>query len=172
MHGMPPFYSALLTVMFLACGIVFLAESEYRNRTFIKLFWKFWGLPPAKRLFFAVLLAMNIVWGSTKTNQEDFVITPPGQEQYFDGGGMFFGDEEEQMGGESVGLSLSTNQYAAGFALVPPSVTNAAAWLTVPSNAVVCPRWLLRGAAEDTFWLPATNWIRRETVFRHSTNEG
>ena len=151
MHGIPPFYSALLAFMFLACGIVFLAESEYRNRTFIKLFWKFWGLPPAKRLFFAVLLAMNIVWGSTKTNQEDFVITPPGQEQYFDGGGMFFAE------GESAGLSLTTNQCLAGFALVRVA-TNAAAWLTVPSNAVVCPRWLLRGAAEDTFWLPATNW--------------
>ena len=37
-------------------------------------------------------------------------------------------------------------------------LTNSAPWLAVPSNAVLHAPWGRYGLAEDTFWLPATNW--------------
>jgi len=52
---------------------------------------------------------------------------------------------------------LTVGQYAAGFALLPQASTNAP-WPAVPSNAVAHAPWGRYGLAEDTFWLPATNW--------------
>ena len=61
MHELSPFYSAFFTVMFLACGIVFLAESEYRNRTFIKIIQRWLRLPPPEGILLAVFLAVCIL---------------------------------------------------------------------------------------------------------------
>ncbi|HPB10106.1 MAG TPA: hypothetical protein PLT74_02510, partial [Kiritimatiellia bacterium] len=75
-------------------------------------------------------------------------------------------DEEQVLIGGGTQLSLleggepqrlSTNQCLAGFALVGVA-TNTAPWPDVPSNAVAHARWTRYGVAEDTFWLPATNW--------------
>jgi hypothetical protein len=71
----------------------------------------------------------------------------------FDGG-----IQMQPEGGEFTGPRLTTNQYRAGFALVRVA-TNAAPWFTVPSNAVLHAPWTRYGVAEDTFWLPATNWV-------------
>jgi RHS repeat-associated protein len=70
----------------------------------------------------------------------------------FDGG-----IQMQPEGGEFTGPRLTTNQYRAGFALVRVA-TNAAPWFAVPSNAVLHAPWTRYGVAEDTFWLPATNW--------------
>jgi hypothetical protein len=52
---------------------------------------------------------------------------------------------------------LTAAQYAAGFALVSVR-TNAAPWFSAPSNAIICESWTGYGIAEDTAYLPATNW--------------
>jgi hypothetical protein len=75
-------------------------------------------------------------------------------------------DEEQVLIGGGTQMSLleggefprlTSNQYAAGFALLTRTLTNSA-WLAVPSNAVAHAPWGRYGLAEDTFWLPATNW--------------
>ena len=157
MHEIPPFYYALFTVMFLAYGIVFFVESEYRNRTFIKIIQRWLRLPLPEGILLAVFLTVYILWGGGKTNQEDLVIRPPEAELYADSDGMFIEGGSQFMSEES-GPRLTTNQYAAGFALLSGTETNAAPWLAVPSNAVTHVPWTHYGLTEDTFWLPATNW--------------
>jgi len=58
----------------------------------------------------------------------------------------------------SSGPRLSTNQFKAGFALTSATTNNATAWSANPETAILHSRWTLRGSAEETFWLPATNW--------------
>ena len=53
---------------------------------------------------------------------------------------------------------LTSNQYAAGFALVTQTVSDTSSWLAMPANAVVHDAWACYGAARDSFWLPATDW--------------
>jgi hypothetical protein len=55
------------------------------------------------------------------------------------------------------GPRLTTNQYLAGFALVRVA-TNVAPFSLIPTNALAESYWTRYGVAEDTFWLPATNW--------------
>ncbi len=53
---------------------------------------------------------------------------------------------------------LTTNQYAAGFALVRANTNDAVPWLALPSNGAVHAPWSRYGVAEDTFWLPTNGW--------------
>src|SRR5690606_35260271 len=99
--------------------------------------------------------AVFIVMGSTKTNNIPPSAPPPGGVDFDDG--LQMEPEMEPGGGECPGPRLTTNQYRAGFALVRIT-TNAAPWFAVPSNAVLHTPWTRYGVAEDTFWLPATNW--------------
>jgi RHS repeat-associated protein len=57
----------------------------------------------------------------------------------------------------AVAPRLSAEQCAAGFALMRVAA-HASPELSMPSNAIIHSPWMRYGVAEDTFWLPATNW--------------
>jgi len=154
-----------VVLLYVLCGVVRLAEAEYRNRAFADLLRRYLALRPAHRLIVGVFVVIMCLRGGSKpTNEQQQASYPlPSAEEEmmieeaaaalpFVGGSSLMSLME---GGET--LRLSSNQYAAGFALLPRTSTNAA-WLTVPSNAVVHAPWARYGLAEDTFWLPATNW--------------
>jgi hypothetical protein len=131
-------------------GAWFYTSTRWRA-LFATLDRQFRSLPPFGKLLAIVFLATFIVKGSTKTNNAP-PPSPPSGDMVFDGGIQL-----QPEGGEFTGPRLTTNQYRAGFALVRVA-TNAAPWFTVPSNAVLHAPWTRYGVAEDTFWLPATNW--------------
>ena len=120
---------------------------------------------PAEAAVIAALVLYAVVVGGTKpTNQApDHLIVPPVPDHSITvptpGGGTLRGGGEIHMDGPGYEAPprLTTNQCIAGIALVSIS-TNASSWLAVPSNAVVHAPWTRYGVAEDTFWLPATNW--------------
>ena len=150
-----------------------LAESESASHHLGGLFRKLAERPLSEKLFILVFVVMMVAHGGSKpTNsvpegggENTVVVVDPGTVEDGTGtSGVMTGDGfNTNRGGVNTltGLEpqrLTTNQYAAGFALLPATVTNAAPWLAVPSNAVVHAPWTRYGVAEDTFWLPATNW--------------
>ncbi len=141
----------LLFASLLLCLGAWLGSSPGLRRLFARLERQFRALPAGGKLLAVVFLATFIVKGSTKTNNASSS-APPAGGLALEGGAPMSLDG----GGEPL-PRLSTNQYLAGFALVGVA-TNAASWPPAPSNAVPHTPWTRYGVAEDTFWLPATNW--------------
>ena len=154
MNVSAPAAAFLIIAAFVIYGCVRLAESERASHHLAQLFRKLVLRPFLEILAIVLIVAMFTAWGGSKTNTEHVVILPPGDEDSF-----VVGDEDDGGGDSQSGApALTASQFAAGFALLPVTVTNAAPWLSVPSNAVIHPPWTRYGVAEDTFWLPATNW--------------
>ncbi len=143
-----------------------LGESEIASRHLRDLFWKFAKRPLVEKLFILVFVVMMVAHGGSKTNSVpqggggNTVVTV--DSGTVAGGGVTGALIIDGTGGAALltgleSLRLTSNQYAAGFALLTRTLTNSA-WLAVPSNAVAHAPWGRYGLAEDTFWLPATNW--------------
>ncbi|MCK9506418.1 MAG: thrombospondin type 3 repeat-containing protein, partial [Porticoccaceae bacterium] len=98
-------------------------------------------LSPAGRLLALALLSLSIVWGSTK----------PGRQSSSRPSAAPAGPSDTEL------PRLSLEQYRAGFALTGIT-TNSNIVISVPTNAITYLPWTAYGLAEDTFWLPATNW--------------
>ncbi|MDD5720700.1 MAG: hypothetical protein PHQ53_13530, partial [Candidatus Krumholzibacteria bacterium] len=168
MHEALALTPLLVIAAYVLCLAVWFAESGRKNPIFAELWRRFRTLTVSGKLVAVVLLSSFIVYGSTKTNSPAPPpappVPPPGASSgivtngfLIGGGGLLI----LESGGEPPAPPrLTTNQCLAGFALVK-SLTNAASWLAVPSNAVVYSRWTRYGVAEDTFYLPATNWSFR-----------
>ncbi|MDD5707929.1 MAG: FlgD immunoglobulin-like domain containing protein [Kiritimatiellae bacterium] len=160
----------LIVAAYVLCIAVWFAESGRKNPIFAELWRRFRTLTFSGKLVAVGLLSSFIVYGSTKTNSPAPPLSlPPAASSgivtngfLLGGGGLLI----LESGGEPPAPPrLTTNQYLAGFALVK-SLTNAAPWMTAPSNAVLHAPWTRYGVAEDTFWLPASNWS-----FTLGTNE-
>jgi len=158
--------TAVIVFMFFLYVCVRLGESEIASRHLRDLFGKFAKRPLVEKLFILVFVVMMVAHGGSKTNSvpqggggNAVVVIDSGT--VADGGvsgTLISGD----IGGAALltgpeSPRLTSNQYAAGFALLTRTLTNSA-WLAVPSNAVAHAPWGRYGLAEDTFWLPATNW--------------
>ncbi len=102
--------------------------------------------------FLLLFIAVATEYAGTK-EEEESVAGSSGEEWQAVGGDSLSG------GGQAMfpGPDLTADQYKAGFALVSVS-TNAAPWPAEPPDAVRHEPWTRFGLAEDTFWLPATNW--------------
>ncbi len=166
MNETSPALALLVTALFILCGIARLVEAELRDPVLAELIRRYLSLRPLKKLLIgAFVVEFCLLGGSKPTNWQQQASSPlPVAEAEMTltesvdaipvaGGGSLLMSLTE--GGEP--LRLTSNQYAAGFALLPRAYTNTA-WLTLPSNAVVHAPWAFYGVAEDTFWLPATNW--------------
>jgi RHS repeat-associated protein len=165
MNIIPSSIPLLIVAMFVICGLVRMAEQEYRDQDFSNLLRKYFGFRPLKKLFIALFLVVFCQRGGSKpTNSQSqaesggvtntVVIAGPGEDDHGPIGG---GTQMSILEGEEP-PRLTSNQYAAGFALLTTAFTNTSPWLAVPSNAVAHAPWTRYGLAEDTFWLPATNW--------------
>lgn len=160
-------WTVLIVGLFILCGIVRLVEAELRDPALAELFRRYFSMRPLKKLIIGLFVIENcLIGGSKPTNDQSqaesggatntVVIAQPGEDEQVTvvtpgtGGTMAGMTQNEPM-------RLTSNQYAAGFALLPRAHTNTA-WLAVPSNAIVNAPWTRYGLAEDTFWLPATNW--------------
>ena len=139
----------------LFCLAAWLRTSRELRELFSTLGRRFRALPPLGKLVAIVFLATFIVMGGAKTNNTP-PPSPPAGGMIFDGGFQMESGMEFEDGGLAA-PRLTTNQCRAGFALVRVA-TNAASWRPAPSNAVLHAPWTRYGVAEDTFWLPATNW--------------
>lgn len=141
----------LVLAIYLFCFAVWFAESGRKARIFRELWQRFSALPLSGKLLTIVLLAGFILYGGTKPEGRSSGVPDAGDAALED-------DGMTAMEGEGSPLaSLSANQYLAGFALVRVA-TNTPPGFSTPSNAVIYAPWGRCGVAEDTFWLPATNW--------------
>ncbi|HPO38485.1 MAG TPA: hypothetical protein PL176_10790, partial [Kiritimatiellia bacterium] len=121
--------------------------------TLRELWRRYAALGGAEATFIAALVLCAVYVGGTK---------PTNMQSQAQSGGtantvMTGGAARMSVTGGGEPQRLSTNQYLAGFALVG-AATHTVPWLDVPSNAVAHFPWTRHGVAEDTFWLPATNW--------------
>jgi hypothetical protein len=146
----------LAAVPMLFCLGSWFCTSPRRRSLYTTLNRQFRALPPGGKLLAVVFLATFIAMGSTKTNNAPPPSPPPGG-IVFDDGLQMEPDGEGFLSEGFWGPRLTTNQYLAGFALVCVA-TNAAPFSLIPTNALAESYWTRYGVAEDTFWLPATNW--------------
>ena len=152
MHGMSAFYTVLFGGLFLAYVIALKAEAPRRDRHSVKSF-RQWLVKRPFEILAGFYIFMNLfVLGAVKPEQEPY----PGADQIARGAVTVPSSGYSQS--QASAPRLTPNQCAAGIALVSVSTNAAAPWLDMPPNAVVCAAWACYGTAEDTFWLPATDW--------------
>jgi len=60
----------LVVLLYVLCGIVRLAEAEYRNRAFADLLRRYLALRPAHRLFIGVFVVVMCLRGGSKPTSE------------------------------------------------------------------------------------------------------
>lgn len=146
------FISVLLSVLFLAYVIALGIESERRDHYKRDLFRRWRGLGAFGMLF--TFFVFSRLWASGSAKEQE---PYPGAYEILREQVMEEAEELYYSGSPAQQQRLSTNQCRAGFALTG-ATNNATAWSANPETAILHSRWTLRGAAEDTFWLPATNW--------------
>ncbi|MGI6496918.1 MAG: hypothetical protein ACOX5G_12725 [Kiritimatiellia bacterium] len=144
----------LAGVPLLFCIGAWAGTSPGLRRLFRALGDRFRSLAPSVRAALSALLAVATLHGVPKV--------PPGSNAPSSGpppAGMVSGGLPARPArGPSSGPRLTAGQYRAGFALARVATNPSPALASVPSNAVVHAPWARYGVAEDTFWLPATNW--------------
>jgi hypothetical protein len=144
----------LAGVPLLFCLGAWAGTSPGLRRLFRALGDRFRSLAPSVRAALSALLAVATLHGVPKV--------PPGSNAPSSGpppAGMVSGGLPARPArGPSSGPRLTAGQYRAGFALARVATNPSPALASVPSNAVVHAPWARYGVAEDTFWLPATNW--------------
>ncbi|MGI6496844.1 MAG: RHS repeat-associated core domain-containing protein [Kiritimatiellia bacterium] len=144
----------LAGVPLLFCLGAWAGTSPGLRRLFRALGDRFRSLSPSVRAALSALLAVATLHGVPKV--------PPGSNAPSSGpppAGMVSGGLPARPArGPSSGPRLTAGQYRAGFALARVATNPSPALASVPSNAVVHAPWTRYGVAEDTFWLPATNW--------------
>ncbi|MGI6494683.1 MAG: RHS repeat-associated core domain-containing protein [Kiritimatiellia bacterium] len=144
----------LAGVPLLFCLGAWAGTSPGLRRLFRALGDRFRSLAPSVRAALSALLVVATLHGVPKV--------PPGGNAPSSGpppAGMVSGGLPARPArGPSSGPRLTAGQYRAGFALARVATNPSPALASVPSNAVVHAPWTRYGVAEDTFWLPATNW--------------
>ena len=157
-----------LPVALWACGVIWLHEHGiYLFRQFRGMFKSLHGV------LAAIAIAALVAWAGTKPN-----LNPPSPQGFNPGMQQLqqLGDGpasiEPDTGGDG---ATGTNEtpVAVGEFVVESVTTNAVHDFSMPTNAVVCERWLRRGAARDWFCITndltwafpfGTSAVRRLTV--------
>ena len=153
MHKLALGFALLATPLALFCLIMWLWTSPGWRLTFATLRQHYRKLTLMGRFIAIALLAVFLVKGSTKPNNQGFSSpTPPPAQQQSPSPPA---PDPLPAATPPPPLRLSTNQYRAGFALTSVT-TNAAAWAERPANAVTYERWTRYGVANDLFWLACT----------------
>ncbi|MGI6495970.1 MAG: hypothetical protein ACOX5G_07755, partial [Kiritimatiellia bacterium] len=144
----------LAGVPLLFCLGAWAGTSPGLRRLFRALGDRFRSLAPSVRAALSALLVVATLHGVPKV--------PPGSNAPSSGpppAGMVSGGLPARPArGPFSGPRLTADQYRAGVALARVATNPSPALASVPSNAVVHAPWTRYGVAEDTFWLPATNW--------------
>ena len=171
------FYVLLVLGLYLLTAAARFAESEFRSRALQTLFRRYRSLPAAEMILVAAVFLSAVRAGGSKpsggtngtssaASATNAVLPPSGAwsvavSNRTTGALTLYSripTAESSPSEEFVTTQrLTAAQYAARFALVRV-LTNAAPWFGVPSNAAVHAPWARYGVAEDTFWLPATDW--------------
>ena len=157
-----------LPVALWACGVIWLHEHGiYLFRQFRGMFKSLHGV------LAAIAIAALVAWAGTKPN-----LNPPSPQGFNPGMQQLqqLGDGpasiEPDTGGDG---ATGTNEtpVAVGEFVIESVTTNAVHDFSMPTNAVVCERWLRRGAARDWFCIAndltwafpfGTSAVRRLTV--------
>ena len=165
-----------LPVALWACGVIWLHEHGiYLFRQFRGMFKSLHGV------LAAIAIAALVAWAGTKPN-----LNPPSPQGFNPGMQQLqqMGDGpasiEPDTGGDG---ATGTNEtpVAVGEFVVESVTTNAVHDFSMPTNAVVCERWLRRGAARDWFCITndltwafpfGTSAVRRLTVSSAGTSKG
>jgi len=157
-----------LPVALWACGVIWLHEHGiYLFRQFRGMFKSLHGV------LAAIAIAALVAWAGTKPN-----LNPPSPQGFNPGmqqlQQMGDGPASIEPGTEGDGAT-GTNEttVAVGEFVIESVTTNAVHDFSMPTNAVVCERWLRRGAARDWFCITndltwafpfGTSAVRRLTV--------
>ncbi|MDA3798857.1 MAG: hypothetical protein PF692_07245, partial [Kiritimatiellae bacterium] len=159
-------YFLFIAGLYVVLSIAFLIKAEWFKKCCGNL-WNQWKMLYFPIKFFAIFfIAMMTVFAAVKPELEPLAppagteSTPIVQEVILSNiSGSKYIAENLKDPFMIDPMSMDRNFYDSTTNIITRVVTNTAlTWLYPPTNAVTYDRWTHYGVAEDTFWLPATNW--------------
>ncbi|MDA3799704.1 MAG: hypothetical protein PF692_11565, partial [Kiritimatiellae bacterium] len=160
-------FCVLLIVVYLSLSVLFLIRTEWFKECCGNL-WNQWkSLHFSIKSFALIFIAVMTVFAAVKPPAEP-TAPPPGTEstpmaseviieRTFSDSKVNDSSKDISMGDDL--LDMNRDFYDSTSNIFTRVVTNTAfVWLNPPTNHVKYARWQNYGVAEDSFWVPATNW--------------
>jgi len=160
-------FCVLLIVVYLSLSVLFLIRTEWFKECCGNL-WNQWkNLHFSIKSFALIFVFMLTLFAANKPEGQTRSEPPPGTESTPMASEIIitktFSDSKTDDNSKDISMvddpwNISRDFYESTSNIFTRVVTNTATWLTPPTNHMKYSRWQNYGVAEDSFWIPATNW--------------